>query len=183
MVVARGWGNRRVGGCCLMGIEFQFGMMKRSWRCMAVLVDNNMNKINVTGLVHLKNVCSDKYFIRILAQLKIIKNSISIKKWKSGAVTAKNPPISPHCIHAQLLSHVWLFPTPWTITCQAPLSMGFPRHEYWSGLPFPPSGALPHPGIKPASPALAGRFFTTEPPGKPCPCYSQNKTWSTYPDL
>ena len=52
----------------------------------------------------------------------------------------------------------------------APLSIGFPRQEYWSGLPFPPLGDLPNPGIKPVSPmfhALAGRFFTTEPPGKP----------------
>ena len=57
--------------------------------------------------------------------------------------------------------------TPWTIACQSPLSMGFPRQEYWSGLPFPPPGDLPHPGIEPASLALAGRFFTTEPPGKP----------------
>ena len=45
--------------------------------------------------------------------------------------------------------------------------MGFPRQEYWSGLPLPSQGALPHPGIKPVSPALAGRFFTTEPLGKP----------------
>ena len=57
--------------------------------------------------------------------------------------------------------------TPWTVACQSPLSMGFPRQEYWSGLPFPPPGDLPHPGIEPASLALAGRFFTTEPPGKP----------------
>ena len=45
--------------------------------------------------------------------------------------------------------------------------MGFPRQEYWSGLPFPPPGDLPHPGTESTSPALAGRFFTTEPPGKP----------------
>ena len=44
--------------------------------------------------------------------------------------------------------------------------MGFPRKEYWSGLPFPPPGDLPHPGIKPKTPALAGRFFATELPGK-----------------
>ena len=50
---------------------------------------------------------------------------------------------------------------------QAPLSMGFPRQEDWSGLPFPSPGDLPDPGIKPASPTLAGSFFTTEPPGKP----------------
>ena len=57
--------------------------------------------------------------------------------------------------------------TPWTVALQAPLSMGFPRHEYWSGLPFPPPGDLPHPGIKPTSPALTSRVFTTESPGKP----------------
>ena len=45
--------------------------------------------------------------------------------------------------------------------------MGFPRQEYWSGLAFPFPGDLPDPGIEPACPALAGRFFTTEPPGKP----------------
>ena len=53
---------------------------------------------------------------------------------------------------------------------QAPLSMGFFRQEYWSWLPFPPPGDLPNPGIEPVSlesPALASRFFTTEPPGKP----------------
>ena len=51
--------------------------------------------------------------------------------------------------------------------CQAPLSMRFPRQEHWSGLPFPSPGDLPDPGIELGSPALAGRFFTTEPPGKP----------------
>ena len=49
---------------------------------------------------------------------------------------------------------------------QAPLSMRFPRQEYWSGLPFPSPRDLLDPGIKPMSPALAGGFFTTEPPGK-----------------
>ena len=66
-----------------------------------------------------------------------------------------------------MLSHfsrAWLFSTLWTVTCQAPLSMGFSRKEYWSGLPCPPPGDLPHPGIKSASlesPALADRFFTS----------------------
>ena len=57
--------------------------------------------------------------------------------------------------------------TPWTAARQAALSMGCPRQEYWSGLPFPPPGDLPNPGIDPTSPALAGVFFTAEPPGKP----------------
>ena len=64
------------------------------------------------------------------------------------------------------LSCVWLLATPWNVACQAPLSLGFPRQEYWSGLPFPSPGNLPDPRIKPVSPALAGIFFTTEPPGK-----------------
>ena len=51
--------------------------------------------------------------------------------------------------------------TPWTVACQAPLSIGFSRQEYWSGLPFPPPGNLPDPGIEPASPALTGGFITT----------------------
>ena len=51
-------------------------------------------------------------------------------------------------------------------TCKAPLFMGFPRQEYWSGLPFPSPGHLPNSGIKPSSPALARGFFTTELPGK-----------------
>ena len=57
--------------------------------------------------------------------------------------------------------------TPWIIACQAPLSMEFPRQEYWSGLPFASPRGLPTPGTGPTSPALAGKFFTTEPPGKP----------------
>jgi len=61
-----------------------------------------------------------------------------------------------------VLSHVQLFETPWTVACKAPLSIGFFRQEYWSGLPFPPLGDLHHPGIETmslVSPALAGRFF------------------------
>ena len=59
---------------------------------------------------------------------------------------------------------------PWIAACQAPLSMEFSRQEYWSGLPFPPPGDLPSPGIEAASlasPALAGGFFTAAPPGEP----------------
>ena len=72
------------------------------------------------------------------------------------------------CVHA--VTHVQLFMTPWTVAHQAPLSMEFSRQEYWSGSPFSTPGDPPDPGIKPTSivsPALAARFFTTEPPGKP----------------
>ena len=69
------------------------------------------------------------------------------------------------CLCVCMLSRVWLFAI--LVAHQAPLSMEFSRQEYWSGLLFPTSGDLPHPGIKPVSPALAGRFFTTVPLGRP----------------
>ena len=61
------------------------------------------------------------------------------------------------------------FATPWTIACWAPLFVGFFMQEYWSGLPFLSPGDLADPGIEPASPAVAGGVFTTEPPEKPFP--------------
>ena len=60
-------------------------------------------------------------------------------------------------------SRVQLFVTPWTVAHQAPLSMGFPRQEYWSGLPFSSPGDLPDPGIKPGSPALQANSLLSEP--------------------
>ena len=70
---------------------------------------------------------------------------------------------------ACMLSCVWHFLAHWTVACQAPLSLGFSRQEYWNVLPFPTPGYPPKAEIKPvslASPALAGRFFTTSTTGK-----------------
>ena len=74
------------------------------------------------------------------------------------------------CVCVCVLSRVLLFETPWTITHQAHLCMGFSRQEYWTGLPFPTPEHLSKPRVEPTSqvfPVLAGRFFTTAPPGKP----------------
>ena len=69
------------------------------------------------------------------------------------------------------LSRIRLFATLWIVAHQAPLTMGFPRQEYWSGLPFPSLGDLPDPGIELTSGTsvlcIVGGFFTAEPPGKP----------------
>ena len=66
------------------------------------------------------------------------------------------------CVCARARSQLWpTLLTPCTVAFQAPLSMGFPKQEYWSGLPSPSPGDLPNPGIEPMSPALAGRFFTS----------------------
>ena len=68
------------------------------------------------------------------------------------------------------LNHVWLFVTPWTVTSQSPLSLGFFRQEYWSELPFPPPGNLSHSGIEPmtsASPSLPEDSLPAESLGRP----------------
>ena len=67
-------------------------------------------------------------------------------------------------------SRVQLFATLWTVACQAPLSIGFSRHEHWSGLPCPPPGDLPDPGIKPVSPALQDDSLLLSHRESPCIC-------------
>ena len=66
-----------------------------------------------------------------------------------------------------MLSHVWFFATPWTVACQAPLSMEFSRQEYWSGLPSHSPRDLPDPGIESTSPILQADSLSSEPLGKP----------------
>ena len=68
-------------------------------------------------------------------------------------------------VKVKLLNPVQLFVTPWTVDCQVPLSMGFSRREYWSGLPFLSPGDLPNPGIEPRSPTLQADSLPSEPPG------------------
>ena len=90
-------------------------------------------------LIILKEICYGAWMTTLTSQFK------SIRPWDSGTNS---------------------FVTPWTVAFQPPLSMGSPRQEYWSGLPCPFPEDFPDPGIEPTSPELAGRFFTTEPPGK-----------------
>ena len=70
-------------------------------------------------------------------------------------------------LFSHLVSVVRLFGDPWTVARRASLSMGFPRQESWSGLPFPSSGDHPNPGMEPCLSCIIVGFFTTEPPGKP----------------
>ena len=97
-----------------------------------------------------------------IVKLKKEKKATALKKGKIVYLLFKSQ------------SRVWLFVTPWAVAHQAPLSVRFPRQEYCSGFPFSSAGYLPGPGIEPASPALAGGFFTTEPPGKPSILFSSN---------
>ena len=103
------------------------------------------------------------------------KTMLSLKKKKSKSLTLHKlqKHIKEYIVYkytaaaVQLLGHSQLFTTPWTVAHQTSLFMGFPRQDYWSGLPFPSSRDLPGSRIKPVSPALAGGFFATETPGKP----------------
>ena len=58
-----------------------------------------------------------------------------------------------YCVCLRSVAKLCFFATSWTVACQAPLSIGFSKQEYWSGLPFPPPGHIPYPGIEPVSPA------------------------------
>ena len=90
--------------------------------------------------------------------------------WKSGLCVAMYLYVCVCvCARARVLalSCGLLFVTPWTVACQAPLSMGFSRQECWSGLPFPSPGDLPNSVIEPGSPALQADSLPSEPPGKP----------------
>ena len=84
-------------------------------------------------------------------------------------------------VSVQSLNRDQLFMIPWNVVNQAPLSMGFSRHQYWSGLPFPSPGDLSDPGMAPMSPALAGGFFTIEPHRKcqPLVCFVEEKFLTT----
>ena len=76
--------------------------------------------------------------------------------WRKEACIQAASPVAA----LEALSCVHSFAMPWTVALQAPLSVGFSRQEFWSGLPFSPPGDLPNPGTETASPALAGGFFT-----------------------
>ena len=109
--------------------------------------------------------CLTKWFLTIIYYLTLYLISITIQHYR---ICFLSQMVS--CVCLCMLSHVWLFVTPWIVAHQAPLSMEFFKQEYWSSLPFSPPGNLPDPGVKPfslASPALAWGFLTTEPPGKP----------------
>ena len=100
-----------------------------------------------------------------VSQMPWVWDQIQRVAWRGGPSSVMTSwAYMPHSVPCAVLicfSHVWLFATLWTGSHQAPLSKGFSRQEYWSGLLCPPLGDLPDPGIEPTSPALVGRFFTT----------------------
>ena len=90
------------------------------------------------------------------------KSLVGYSQWVAKSQTQLRDLATTLLSKLLLLSRVQLFCDPWTVAHQAPLSMRFPRQEYWSGLPIPSPGDLLNPGTEPISPALAGRCFTTK---------------------
>ena len=98
----------------------------------------------------------------------VLKNWSPLLNWaRHDAVIQSMGFLMLACCHCLVTKSYLTLDTPWAVAHQALLSMGFPRQKYWSSLPFPCPGYLPNQGIKPASLALAGGFFTTKPPWKP----------------
>ena len=87
--------------------------------------------------------------------------------WEHGVIETETGLEGSFFLVSVCASRSVMFVTPWTVAHQAPLSMGFSRQEYWSGLPFPSPGDLPNPGIKSGSPALQADSLPSEPPWKP----------------
>ena len=106
-------------------------------------------------------------FQRLATALLIFKALVSFAKLLEPPVHCMFISSSwTKCAEVKSLSHVQLFATPWTAASQAPLSMGFSRQQYWSGLPFPSPGDLPDSGIEPRSPALQAGALPSKPPRK-----------------
>ena len=141
---------------------------KHMERCSLLLIVREM-KIKTAVNYHLtlvkqaiiKNYAYYKHFVSIY-----IYHIFWIFHLSTNTVAVPVPFLLWMCVFlvTSVMSHSV---TPWTVACQAPLSMGLSRQEYWNGLSFPSAKDLPEPEIKSVAPALAGGFFTTEPPGNP----------------
>ena len=96
-------------------------------------------------------------------------NCLGFEPWLTHSLTVDKLQVLsvPHLCVLSHFSHVWHCATLWTTARQTPLSMGFSRQKYWSGLPCPPPGDLPNPGIKPRSPALQADSSPSELQGNP----------------
>ena len=108
-------------------------------------------------------------WLRALLHLSFLKKKKKKKKFPSSSVQRKLAynKLYIKCGGGLVSKSCPTLATPWTVACQAPLSMGSSRQEYWSGLPFPSTGHLSNPGIKPRSPALQADSLLTELRGKP----------------
>ena len=129
------------------------------WGSLLLLTNDVKQLANAIG--HL-NIFSRKMSVQVLCPLLHKNNNLKIFYWMAWCFC-----IMWRLCCAELLSSVKLFATLWTVARQAPLSMGFSRQEYWSGLPCPPPGDLPKSGIETRSTILQADSLPSEAPRKP----------------
>ena len=149
--------------------------------CSSGIIHRVGLRIHASGRWGIESCAWDirKLFVPSIYQMRIILITHSIRRWVLLFiiifVSGENKAETSRPLWSDMakwkwkcysLSCVWLFATLWTVARQAPLSMGFSRQEYWSGLPCPPPGDLPNPGIEPGSPTLQANSLPSEPPGK-----------------
>ena len=123
------------------------------------IIDRIINKLSAIVTVNWESKYNS--ISKVNMQIYLLKpQKVKVpNKWKEQFLWFSNKKV-------KLFSRVQLFATLWIVTHQAPLSVGFSRQEYWSGLPFPSPGDLSNPGIEPRSPTLQADALTSEPPGK-----------------
>ena len=138
-------------------------------RSFVTPIDCSLQGCSVHGISQARNTGVGYHFLlQGVFPTQELNPCLLLGRW----IPYTEPPGKPYitmCVLSRF-SHIQLFAILWTIACQPPLSMIFSRQEYWSGLPCPPSEDLPDPEVKPtclASPALAGRFFTTSATWEP----------------
>ena len=133
-----------------------------------ILENNCKNMKNMKWYDHIQTLVSETqtaFFMWVLS-VDLLNLKLEMRRIKNIFTSWKT--VTDPFVTVQSLSCVYeSFVTPWTVAQQAPLSIGFPRQKYWSRPPFPSPGDLLDPEIEPTPPALAGRFFTNESPGKP----------------
>ena len=160
------------------GYSLQYSGLKNSMDCIVHGVTKSQTWLSDFHLIYIISVLQISiYKASLVAQT--IKDLPAIRETQVHSLGWEDPQEKGMATHtykyilfrcAQSLRHVPLLATPWIVAHQAPLSMGFSTQVHWSGWPFLPPRELPKPEIEPKSletPALAGDFFTTEPPGNP----------------
>ena len=144
--------------CCTQYAS-KFGKLSSGHRTGKVSFHSNPKESQCQRMFNLPHNCASKVMLKIL--------QARFQQYMNWELTDVRVGFRKSRSEVKSLSRVWLFATPWTVSHQAPPSMGLSRQEYWSGLPFPSPGHLPDPGIEPRSPTLQADALTSEPPEKP----------------
>ena len=138
-------------------MKYIFGNFKRN-TLLPDFLKTDFIRRHTLNITYEKYSCNHIFIMENVQKLLETQVSFSCFEWYA---------LCTDVVHAQSLSCVQLFVTPWTVNCQAPLSMEFSRQEYWSRLPFPTPEGLPDPGIEPRTPTLQADTLPSEPLGKP----------------